>query len=73
MCVNFFFVIFIYFLFRWMSTLVASSDRCQMYRKQFEQPHAEAQAADANFMIRIAGVRFRSYSIHIESGLFCYP
>ena len=37
------------------------------------KPLAEAQAADANFMIRIAGVRFRRYSIHIESGLFCYP
>ena len=56
-----------------MSTLVASSDRCPMCRKKFKQPHAEAQAADANFMICIAGVRFRSYSIHIESGLFCYP
>ena len=73
MCVHFFFLIFIYFLFRWMSTLIASSDRCPMCRKKFKQPHAEAQAADANFMIRIAGVRFRSYSIHIESGLFCYP
>ena len=73
MCVHFFFLVFIYFLFIWMSTLVASSDRCPMCRKRFKQPHAEAQAADANFMIRIAGVRFRSYSIHIESGLFCYP
>ena len=73
MCVHFFFLIFIYLLFRWMSTLIASSDRCPMCRKKFKQPHAEAQAADANFMIRIAGVRFRSYSIHIESGLFCYP
>ena len=34
---------------------------------------AKAQAADANFLIRIAGVRFRNYSIHVESGLFCYP
>ena len=73
MCVHFFFLIFIYFLFRWMSTLIASSDRCPMCRKKFKQPHAEAQAADANFVIRIAGVRFTSYSINIESGLFCYP
>ena len=71
MC-SYFCLIFIYFLFRWMSTLVASSDRCPMCRKKFKQPHAEAQAADANFRIRIAGVRFRSYSIHIENGLFCY-
>ncbi|XP_044183696.1 uncharacterized protein LOC114974834 [Acropora millepora] len=44
---------------RWMSTLVASSDRCPMYRcffLWFKQQHAEAQAADANFMIRIAGL-----------------
>ena len=72
MC-SFFFLIFIYFLFRWMSTLVASSHRSPMCTKKFKQPHAEAQAADAYFRIRIAGVRFRSYSIHIESGLFCYP
>ena len=70
MCVHFFFLIFIYFLFRWMRTLVASSDRCPMCRKMFKQPHAEAQAADVNFTIRIAGVRFRSYSIRIESSLF---
>ena len=71
-----FFFSYIYLFFiqmPWMSILVASSDRCPMCRKKFKQPHAEAQAADANFMIRIAGVRFRSYSIHIESGLFCYP
>ena len=73
MYVQFFFLIFIYFLFRWMSTLVASSDRCPICRENFKQPHAEAQAADANFMIRIAGVRFRSYSIHVESGLFFCP
>ena len=42
MCVHFFFLIFIYFLFRWMSTLVASSERCPMCRKKFKQPHAEA-------------------------------
>ena len=52
MCVNFF-LLFIYFLFRWMSTLVPSSDSCPMYRKTCEQPHAEAQEADANFMIRM--------------------
>ena len=73
MCVHFFFLIFINFLFRWMSTLVKSSDKCPMCRREFKRPHAEAQAADASFMIRIAGERFRSYSIHIESGLFCYP
>ena len=66
MCVNF-------FLFRWMSTLVASGDSCPMCRTKFKQAHAEAQVADANFMIRTARVRFRSYSIHIESSLFCYP
>ena len=56
-----------------MSTLIKSSDKCPTCRREFKTPHAEAQAADANFMIRIAGVRFRRYSIHIESGLFCYP
>ena len=44
-----------------------------MCRRKYKKPHAEAQAADPNFMIRIAGERVRSYSIHIESGLFCYP
>ena len=72
MC-SFFFLTFLYFLFRWMSTLVKSSDKCPMCRRKFKRSHAEAQAADANFMICIAGVTFRSYSIHIESGLFCYP
>ena len=67
-----FFFIFIYFLFRWMSTLIKSSHKCPMCRREFKKPHAEAQAADAESMIRIARVRFRSYSIHIESGLFCY-
>ena len=52
MCVNFF-LFFLYFLFRWTSTLVPSSDSCPVCRKTFEQPHAEAQEADANFMIRM--------------------
>ena len=73
MCVHFFFLTFIYFLFRWMSTLIKSSKKCPMCRRKYKKPHAEAQADDANFMSRIAGVRFRRYSIHIESGLFCYP
>ena len=73
MCVHFFFLIFIYFLFRWMSTLIKSSNKCPMCRREYKNPHTEAQAADAAFMTRIAGVRFRRYSIHIESGLFCYP
>ena len=72
MC-SFFFLTFIYFLFRWISTLIKSSNKCPMCRREYKNPHAEAQAADANFMTRIAGVRFRRYSIHIESGLFCYP
>ena len=69
MCVHFFFLIFIYFLFRWMSTLIKSSKKCPMCRRKYKKTHAEGQAADTNFMIRIAGVRFRRYSIHIESGL----
>ena len=32
----------------------------QCVEKKFKRPHAEAQAADANFMIRIAGVGFKS-------------
>ena len=56
-----------FFLFRWMRTLVPSSQNCAMCRKEFKQPHAEAQAADTDFMMRIAAVRFRSYSIHIEN------
>ena len=65
MCVHFF-SSFIYLFFIQMDEhIVQSSDGCPMCRKKFKQPHAEAQAADANFMILIAGVRFRS--------LFCYP
>ena len=48
-----FFFSYIYLFFiqmPWMSILVASSDRCPMCRKKFKQPHAEAQAADANFI-----------------------
>ena len=51
-----------------MSTLIKSSNKCPMCRRKYKKPHAEAQAADANFMIRIARERFRGYSltIHIE-------
>ncbi|XP_074621747.1 uncharacterized protein LOC141880195 [Acropora palmata] len=41
---------------RWMSTLIKSSNKCPMCRRKYKKPHAEAQAADANFMIRIAGL-----------------
>ena len=63
----------VHFLFRWIRTLVPSSESYSMCRKGFRQPHAEAQAADEEFMIRIAGVRLRSHLIHVEIGLFCYP
>ena len=47
------------FLLRWMRTLTPSSEKCSMYRKAFRKPHAEAQAADTEFMTRIAAVRFK--------------
>ncbi|XP_067025735.1 uncharacterized protein [Acropora muricata] len=41
---------------RWMSTLIKSSKKCPMCRRFYKKPHAEAQADDANFMTRIAGL-----------------
>ncbi|XP_068725811.1 required for excision 1-B domain-containing protein-like isoform X1 [Montipora capricornis] len=41
---------------RWMRTLKPSSANCAMCRKAFRQPHAEAQAADTEFMTHIAAL-----------------
>ncbi|XP_068701209.1 uncharacterized protein [Montipora foliosa] len=41
---------------RWMRTLTPSSANCAMCRKAFRQPHAEAQAADTEFMTHIAAL-----------------
>ena len=55
------------FLFRWMRTLTPSSANCAMCRKAFRQPHAEAQAADTEFMTHIAAVRFKIGFLHSVS------
>ena len=69
----FFSYIYLFFIQMDEHIIIKSSKKCPMCRRKYKKPHAEAQAADANLMIRIAGERFRRYSIHIESGLFCYP
>ena len=52
------------FLFRWMRTLIPSSENCAMCQKAFRQPRADAQAADTEFMTRIVAVRFKSHFLH---------